>query len=431
MMKPLSRRTFLRGAGYSLALPLLEAMEAKAQTVRPRRLVIFFTPDGFYRPTFDLTGSETSFTLSPTLQPLAPFKSRMAYFDNIDQRAPMDSAYGNNGHDRGMAGLLTGTKTSAKRLASGISIDEFIARRIGAPPSGFASLTLGVQTANVVGFSRITFSGPDAPIAPQENPQTTFNRIVGATSTDPAVLKRRAQRKKVVDFILDDYKSLRSTVGAADKVRLDEHVSSIEALQTELDQSAGACSVPSLDFTNQTYPRQVRLQSDLAVLAMKCDLTRVIVIQLSKSVSRVVPNWLTYDGGKVINKEHHDLAHFGDGVDDTKMLQVVDRWYAEQFAYLCTQMDAVPEAGGFTLLDNSMTVLTTEYGLGTSHSMARTPFLVVGSGGGALNVGRFFKFPAGTNHNKVLVTMDRVMGGTTNVFGDPAYSQGVLPGVLV
>ncbi|MBK7857664.1 MAG: DUF1552 domain-containing protein [Archangiaceae bacterium] len=433
MTTPLSRRTFLRGAaGISLALPMLEAMEARAQPVtRTRRLVIFFTPDGFYRPTFDITGTETAFTLSPTLASLAPLKSKLTYYDNIDQKSSMDSSYGNNGHDRGMAGILTGAKTSPKRLSLGMSIDESIARRIGAPPGGFASLVLGVQTANVAGFSRICFTGADTPIAPQENPQTTFNRIVGATSTDPAVMKRRAQRKMVVDYVLDDYKSLRSKVGTADKLRLDAHVNAVETLQTELNNTSGAsCSIPTFNFAGADYPRLVKLQTDLAVLALKCDLTRVVVIQCSKSVSRVVPNWLMWNGAP-IEKEHHDLAHYGDGANDAAMLEVVDKWYGDQFAYLCNQMNAVTEAGGFTLLDNSMTTLVSEYGLGTSHSMVRTPYLVMGSGGGLLKTGRFIKFPAGTNHNKVLVTMDRVMGGTSNVYGDPAYAQGPLPGVFV
>lgn len=429
MKTRLSRRTLLRGAGgIAVGLPFLEVI---GQTAPARRLVIFFSPDGVHKPTWTPTAvsSETQFTLSPTLSPLQAFKSKLLILDNLDQSAPLASTYGKNGHDRGMAGVLTGTKTSANRLATGISIDQAIAKRIGAPPGGFRSLELGVETNNVAGFSRICFSGPDAPVTPEENPLTTYNRIVASSASDPAALKLREKRKKIVDYLLGDYKALRPTLGSEDRARLDVHLASLESIQTELDSVAAACSVPAAPGSASTFPAKAKLQIDLMVLALKCDLTRVASLQLSKSVSRVIPNWLTYDGAP-ITKEHHDLTHYGDAVNDVKMLPLVDKWYAQQFQYLLASMDAVPEGSG-TLLDNSVVVWCTNFGLGTSHAMQKTPFVLAGSAGGRLKTGRYVQFAPGTNHNKLLVTLDRVMGGTTNVFGDPSFPHGVLPGLLV
>ncbi|HEX4922994.1 MAG TPA: DUF1552 domain-containing protein, partial [Bdellovibrionales bacterium] len=176
----LNRRRFLQGlAGSTLALPLLEA---NAQTVFPKRLVIVYTPNGFNIPSWLPTGGETTFQLSPILSPLAPYRSKLLITYGLQYSAGL--AYNGDGHAQGMQVALTGRLNNNpvnNGLASGISVDQEVANKVGLA-TRFKSYPFGVRTNEFGGAWRYTsFYGSNSPVQPKNNPYEAFTQLFGGT----------------------------------------------------------------------------------------------------------------------------------------------------------------------------------------------------------------------------------------------------------
>jgi hypothetical protein len=220
-------------------------------------------------------------------------------------------------------------------------------------------------------------------------------------------------------------------VGADDKAKLDAHLAAIRDIEARLDsggQLGGACQQPQLGTPinlgdNANYPMIGKLQMDLLVMALACDLTRVASLQWSTSVSNRVFSWLA----DPIPEGHHDLSHFGDS-DATAMdkLTRINNWYAQQYAYLLAAMKNVPEGEG-TLLDHTVVLWGNELARGNSHALDNAPFIVAGSAGGALRTGRYLHYDGTVPHNNLYVSILNAMGIPDTTFGNPAYCSGPLP----
>src|SRR5262249_7153380 len=180
---------------------------------------------------------------------------------------------------------------------------------------------------------------------------------------------------------------------------------------------------PVVDYkNNDKFPDILKLQTDLVVMALQCDLTRVATLQLENSVGGTRFTWLGATRG------HHDMSHDPDTAEDTKeILDQINEWLGVQFAYLLTQMKAVKEEDG-TLLDNSLVLWVNELSRGNSHSNMDMPFLMAGHAGGALRTGRFLKFDSKTAvpHNNLLVSILNLFGVPATTFGNPMWCTGPL-----
>jgi hypothetical protein len=164
--------------------------------------------------------------------------------------------------------------------------------------------------------------------------------------------------------------------------------------------------------------------TDLAVLALACDTTRVVGLQWSKSVSNTQFAWLDIPEG------HHDLSHeSNDNADAIAKITKINRWYAERFAYLLQKMSAIPEGDG-TLLDNCVVLWCNELGRGNSHTRKVIQWVLAGGGGGSLKTGRYLQYPEATPHNKLHVSLCNAFGIQTDTFGNPDFGTGQLPGLL-
>ncbi|SEK78756.1 Protein of unknown function [Stigmatella aurantiaca] len=438
--QPLSRRTLLRGlSGVAIALPFLEAMEAHAAApATPKRFVFVFSANGTIPPAWTPSGSETSFQLGRILAPLEPHKSKLLLLDNLD----MESAHHGpgDGHQKGMGHLLTGTELQNGDIftggdsekvgwGGGISIDQEIAKRVG-QNDRFPSLLFGVQTGGANIWSRMSYSGPGSPMPAEDNPRNAFNRIFANFNADPAGLAElRYRRHSVLDSTQEDFKKLRAQLGSTDLQKVDAHLTAIREIERRLDledHAVGAsCVKPAqpatLDHTkNENFPAVGKLQMDLLVMALTCNLTKVATLQWSRSVSQVAFPWVG------VTDRHHDLSHFGDSdAAVQEKITKINVWYAQQFAYLLTQMSKVQE-GDRTLLDNTAVLWGNELGKGNSHSRRDVPFVMAGSCGGYFRTGRYLKYTNGW-HNELYVSLLNAMGVQTNTFGNPAYCKGALP----
>ena len=453
-MRRFSRRALLRGgiAGGSVAvgLPLLDAMmprKAIAQeTVAPKRVVLWFTANGtlpdIWTPpaNLDLAGH-------PIHGPLDAHSDKLIFIDGVDQEVAYNSI--GDGHQTGMACLLSNAEILPGSefcegncdppvyvgWGGGQTIDQYLAEEIQKDIiTKFRSLELGVQVKSSTVWSRLSYSAPDTPVPPREDPNQNFVDFFSDLEADPFELQLvRKRRKSVLDAVMSDYESFNKRLGYDDKIKLDKHLEAIRSLEKRLDANSGfgeACEVPALTLPGESYDQEAmypdtgRAQMDLLVMALACDMTRVASLQWSRSVSNVHFSWIPQQ----LKEGHHDLSHYDDGDAAAEAdLTAINHWYSEQFAYLLSAMSAIPEGDG-TLLDNTAVVWVNELGKGNSHTRRDIPFIIAGGCQGYFSTGRIID-GGGAPHGQLLVSLAHAMDKPVANFGIPAYSEGPLPGL--
>ncbi len=308
-----NRRRFLLGAGgVALALPLLEAFAPRGAqaAASPKRLVILFSANGTIKPNWRPTGTETNFTLSPILAPLAPYKSELVIIDGVDEESSYHGP-GDQGHASAMGHLLTGTEMidlgNGDYIGGGISVDQLIAKKVGSA-SMIGSLALSVEDHPATVMTRMSYTGKAQPVPPIADPRAAFE--MAFTVIPPELV---AKRKSVLDVVQDDMNDLRPKLGADDRQRFDEHIAAVRDVEQRLPAHAALCSpkIPgAVDVTD--FQAVAKLDIDLIALALKCDVTRVASLQFSQSRSLTVFPWLD------IEEEHHDLSH--QSLDDPQLV---------------------------------------------------------------------------------------------------------------
>jgi hypothetical protein len=445
----LGRRAVLRGAGgAAIGLPLLEIMAPRgraraAAATPPRRFIVFFSPDGTIRPAWQLAAgaTETSFTLSRILAPLAGNQQHVVVLDGISNVAATKGD--GDDHMRGMGSMLTGIELlpgttmggagTPAGLAGGISVDQAIANAIGTGTK-FKSLELGVESTGagtVWGYT--SYAGANQPLPPDNSPTSVWNRVFSQLGTGSAEMARlKAERRSVLDAVIQSYAKLNPKLGAADRAKLDAHLSNIRDLETRVaapDAVGGSCVQPAMPAaidskTNANFPALGKLQMDLLVMAMACDLVRVGTVQWERSVGDVRFTWVD----PTITRGHHDMSHDADDNADTQeKLTKINVWYAQQLNYLVEALAGVSEGSG-TMLDNTLILWCNELAKGNVHSHSPMPFVLAGHAGGALSTGRFLKYN-NVPQNNLLVSCLNLMGVPATTFGNPAYCTGPLAGL--
>lgn len=442
----LSRRGFLTGlGGLALSLPLMEALPSPLRWVGaahagegiPKRFVIFWTPNGTVPDAWHPTGTETNFTLSRILEPLAPVKKDILVIDGLDAL----SAYNGPGdaHQRATGQCLTGTELQEGAFqgasgrsagwANGISIDQAIANHIG-QETRFRSLELGVYVSGANVNSRISYTGPAQPLPPENDPSAVFNRLFSTTPQTPTQeLERIARRRSVLDSVSQRYKALLPRVSGADRIKLEAHLASIREIEQRLDAGTGrVCAPPGKPGVMDpkeidNVPALGKLQMDLLVAALSCDLTRVASLMWMNSATDKTYPWLG------VHEAHHELAHAGDSdLHAKESLTKIYRWYAEQFAYLVAKLGSVPEGNG-TLLDHTLVLWVSEHSKGNSHDRRQLPYVAAGRAGGQVRSGRLLKLNGEVPHNNLWTSCLNLFGVEAQTFGNPAYCTGPLSGL--
>lgn len=439
-----SRRRALQALGAAGLVPLLSS-GSRAQAA-PRRLIVFYTPNGTIGPEWRPRGSETGFTLGRILTPLEPHRSKLLVLGGVNM-ALADSGYGSH-HTRGIGGLLTGRPILMGNFksagpptagwASGISLDQHIARTVGTA-TRFRSLELGVRVIDAEVRGRVSYLAANQPVPPMESPYDVFDRLFAgarppAAGGDPTLDRLRAERRSVIDFLKNELGAVRGAVGADDRPRLDAHLESVRDIERRLEpvmngtMPAAGCPAPAaptrMDITaNENMPALGKLQMDLLVNALACDQTRVATLQWTHAESTQSFPWIGVSG------QHHVMSHAGDA--DTaaqENLTKINVWYAEQLRYLLDRLAAAK------VLDDTVVLWCNEVGKGNNHAHRDLPFLLAGSCGARFKTGRFVDYMAnggsGHPHNDLLVSLAQAMGLPDTTFGDPQHCTGPLPGLV-
>lgn len=440
------RRDFIKALGGGAAalsfLPLLESQLAASGSAFPTRLVIFFSANGTVPDRWRPEGDEHNWTIKPgdILEPLAPYKDDLIIVEGVDM---VSARYGpGDGHQTGMGHMLTGIELMpgdekggcetcpAAGFAGGPSVDQYIAQQVF-DGEAFRSMEFGVQSGGPNTWSRMCSAGPGQPVEPQQNPHNAFDRLFGSLGQSEARREQLRQRRaSVLDFVHQDMKSVQRKVSGNDAKRIDQHLSEIRDLEARLRTGDGqgiSCTVPDRGeafdpYNRDNYPAAGQAMMDMIVSSFACGLTRVASLQWDRSVSNILLPW----SGAITR--HHDLSHRGDeDVDAESELVKINRWYAQQFAYLVGRLKSVPEGDG-TLLDHTVVVWCNELGKGNSHTRNNVPYVMAGGANGFFKTGRYLRYD-NDPHNNFLVSLCQSMGVQTDTFGNPSYCTGPLQGL--
>lgn len=430
----LPRRTFLRGLGASVALPLLDAMTpalARGQAaVGPKRLVFTYVPNGVSMTGWTPQGVGADFELSTVLKPLAPFKDDMLVLSGLAQRNGMALGDGPGDHARAAASYLTGVhprKTAGADIQNGVSADQIVAQALGRE-TRLASLELGCDDSRTVGncdsgyscayTNSLAWRSETSPLPPETNPRLVFERLFGADAhLDPAQRQRRIiQRRSILDLVSDRTKALSGTLGASDRRKIDEYLTAVREIerQIEVAESDMRDLRPGIDKPTGipvAFADYVSLMYDLQVVAFQTDLTRVVTMMVGREGSmRTYPEIGVPD-------PHHPLTHHRNNPEWMQRVEQINVFHAELFARYIAKLKATPD-GDSNLLERSMVVYGSGLSDGNRHTHDDLPVLVMGQGGGTLRTGRHVVYESKTPMNNLYLTLMDVMGVRTESLGD-------------
>lgn len=422
-----NRRQLLRGlmggAAVSVALPILDGMlntngTAFAEGVPlPKRFGIFFWGNGVRLAQWNPSATGAGFPLSEALTPLSAVK------DYLSVVSGMNIKTGNErGHHAGCVGILSGAPMIPQdpmgagyaSTFSDASIDQKIAAQIG-KTTRYKSLEIAISRSIVTGegttLRYLSHNGPDAGNPPEFDPKKLFERVFGVGFEDPEVKRREdlkvGLRRSVLDAVWQDAKALQLRVGAADRSRLDAHMTAIRALEerlASLPPTVGACAKPTVpgsfptDAGKEPLEERMKAFSDLLALVIACDQTRVFSIQFSGSVGGTV----FYQVGATTG--HHDLSH--DEPGDQPILEKTTVFTMKQLGYLLDKLKNTPEGTG-NLLDRTAILASSDTAHGREHTINDYPILVAGKAGGALKGGIHYRSTTGENTSTVLYSLYR------------------------
>lgn len=436
--RPIDRRAFLKTLGVSTALlPFVPSLEAHGDGGRyPRRLITFVTPNGMMDSEWNpIRGaSESDFSLKRILQPLAPYKSRMLVLRGLDWKSYEAQPEVPNDHPPPLSHTLCATNVLENRWGGGPSIDQFIAQRLGAG-TPFESLCLGANSFNA-DTGNYSYRAAREPTAVDSDPVRVFERVFGDLNLDDdARLRRRAERKSSIDLVRSELSVLERRVGVNDRRKIEAHLEHLHAIEMRMNRDIAHCEPPNPDaHGDENFKVRVfRRQADNIALAFACDLTRVVHLQYEVASSGMVYAELAPDLGDAGRHPHHAYAHFmADGVDrdtQTEMNTRIAVFEAELFRYLLDRLDSIQEGDG-TLLDHSIVMWTSEHKMHNGcHCRDDLPYVLVGSGGGALRMGRLLEY-GGVPHNDLYVSLCHAMGlDDVAKFGNPQVCRGPLSGL--
>lgn len=439
-----SRRRFLKGLGAVVALPALEtfgpsvkaAEEARklATTASgaPLRMAYVYFPNGAHQKYWWPDGEGSDFKLNRTMESLEPVKSQLQVIGGLDHVNATPGRDGAGDHARASGTFLTGVrvkKTAGADIQAGISIDQVVANKIG-HLTRFPSLELTCDSVRKSGSCdsdyscayqyNLSWRSENTPVAPEPNPRLVFERLFGAGSPDERranLLRRQAQQKSILDFVMEDARSIDKQLGYRDKAKLDEYLTSVREIEKRIEQAESFKDIPNPERETPSgipdgFEQHLQIMFDMLVLAFQTDSTRVATFLMAHEGSnRAFPEIGIKEG-------HHYLSHHQNRQAMMEKVAEIDRWYMAQFAKFLQKMESAKDLDGKSLLHNSMIVYGCGNADGNRHTHVNLPIVLAGAGGGTLQTGRFHKAGSVPMSNMLLTMADKMGATDTPRLGD-------------
>jgi hypothetical protein len=435
--KALSRRTFLRGIGVTLSLPLLDAMfpaftaTATAAANPARRLGFVYIPMGMNPAEWIPEGEGKLTTLSPSLASLTPFRDHVTVITNTELK---DMAYPTGNHAASNAIFLSATRpkrTEGSDYELATTVDQIAAKQLGrdtAIPSLELATDLIAQTGNCDNGlacayqNNLSWANATTPLPAEADPRLVFERLFGdgGTAQDRRAELRRNQ--SILDWVTADMSRLQKQLGAADRTRLAEYMDTVREVERRIQRAEAQTAesrLPDLERPStvpEDWEEHVKLMFDLQVLAFQSDVTRVITFQMAREAStRTYPQI-------GINEAHHPISHHGNQPEKLLRLAKINAYHVSLFAYLVEKLKAAPDGDG-TLLDHTVYVLGSGMGNPNVHDHTNLPLVLAGGRNG----GRHLKYASPLPLANVHLTLLEKAGVHQERFGD---STGIVEELL-
>ena len=447
--KYLPRRTFLRGVGATLALPLLDGMvpalaAMRASAAKPvSRLFVGYVPNGVMMSAWTPSAEGAAFELSPILEPLAPFKDQLLVVSGLTSAPAFPlPGEGTGDHVRAAATFLTGVhpkKTEGPDIRGGVSIDQIVAKKLGADTQ-LASLEVALDPNELIGAceagwscayaNTLSWRTPTTPMPMENQPRAVFERLFGDSddTSQAARLARIQEDRSILDSLVPEVAHLQKSLAPHDRSKVDQYLAAIRDIERriQLAEAQSDQGLPAMDRPAggipDTFAEHAKVMFDLLVLAYQTDMTRVLTFMLSREVS---PRSYPEIG---IPDSHHGLSHHGNRPEKMERLAKLNNFHIQQLAYFMERLRSTPDGDG-SLLDH-VTIL---YGCGISngnqHLHTDLPILVAGGGTGQLKGGRHIRCAKDTPLANLELTLLEKLGVPTESLGDSTGQVKHLSGV--
>jgi hypothetical protein len=426
--KHLARRTFLRGAGVAVALPLLDAMipagTALAKTAAAPRMRVGYVyfPHGAIMDRWTPATEGTDYALSPILEPLKDFRSQLTVVSGLGNRPAVSAA---------VHAIVPGTWLSCVHPRQthepfgGVTADQLAAAAIG-QETPLPSLEVATESGGGGGAcdraygcsysGTIAFRTPTTPLPMEYNPRNLFQRLFGRGNSPEERKLLTRQYASILDMVREEAAGLSQGLGASDRAMMNDYLDSIREIERRV-QKAEAQDLSRLKLPDvpagipDAFPDQMSLMFDIMALAYQADLTRVQTFMMAAEVSNMTYNHIG------ISDAFHPLSHHQNDPAKKDKLVRIQRWHTEQFAKFLGKLRDTPDGDG-SLLDHSILLYGSNMSNSDAHNQFPLPTALVGGGAGRMKSGRHVRYPDHTPLANVLVTMLQKAGVPETKLGD-------------
>jgi hypothetical protein len=436
--KHLPRRTFLRGVGATLALPLLDAMVpartllAKTAATPPARLGFVYLPHGAIMDRWTPTAEGAGFEFSPILKPLEPFREQIDIVSGLGHRAADSTAV----HSLSPTTWLSGVRpkpTQGVDAYAGVTADQIAAQRIG-QSTLLPSIELATEDhSGLIGacdrdygciyMNTLSWRTPTTPMPMEINPRKVFERMFGQGGTAADRAARIVEDRSVLDAITQQIASLQRSLGQKDRTMVGDYLESVREIerriqiaekeqQLELALPEAPIGIPF------SFEEHIKLMYDLLALACQADVTRVFTFMVAREESnKTYPQVGVHDG-------HHATSHHQNRPEKIEKLVKVQHYHIGLFAQFLQKLQSLPDGDG-SVLDHTLLLYGSNMSNSNTHNHFPLPNLLVGGASGQHRGGRHLKYPDHTPMTNLLVTMLEKVGIPQDTLGD---STGALAG---
>ena len=431
----LPRRTFLRGMGAAVALPLLDAMvpalAVGATAASPvRRLGFVYTPNGATMSAWTPAGEGGMLdVLPPTLAPLTPFKDQVVVPTGLAQRQAEAWGDGNGEHSRGQTVWLSGVhpkRTEGADVENATTVDQIAAQVLG-KDTPLMSLELALEQNYLVGncdngyscvyWNTISWRTPTTPLPMEVNPRVVFERMFGDGGTPEQRLNQVREDRSILDSVKEAVSSLQTRLGASDRVRVAEYLDAMREIERRIQVAEKQSGESLIDLPNrpigvpEAYDDHAKLMFDLAALAFQADITRVFTLLLGREqTNRPYP----FIG---VPEAHHSISHHQNDPIKLAKAAKINTYHIDLLARFAETLRSTSDGNG-SLLDHSMIMQGSGLSNSDQHSHIDLPLVVVGGGAGKLKGGRHLKFAKDTPMNNLHMSLLEKVGIPVEKFGD-------------
>lgn len=445
--KSLPRRTFLRGLGTTLALPLLDAMTPALAASRtaaakpPVRLGFVYVPNGIIMDRWTPAGEGAAFEFASTMKALEPFRDRLIVLSGLAQVNGRALGDGPGDHARAGATWLTGVhpKKTEVDIHAGISADQIAARELG-KNTQLASLEIGLEMPTLAGgcdsgyscayTNTISWRTPTTPMPVEINPRVVFERLFGeGDSTDPAArLKMIQEQRSILDYIRADVSRLQPGLGPHDRTKLDEYLEAIRDIERRIqkaEEQNATMKAPVMErpaAIPEEFEEHLKLMTDLQVIAFQTDMTRIVTFMMAREGSNRSYRSIGVSDG------HHSCTHHQNDPEKIEKTVKINNLHVKMFAYMLGKLQSTPDGDG-NLLDHSMILYGSSISDGNAHTHHDLPLLLAGGAAGQLKGGRHIRYPKETPMTNLLLTMLDNAGIPAEKLGDSTGKVDRLSGV--